>query len=80
MTLAKQMRIEFVHIAQLLTANITFPRITLAVTALVQKVERLIGKFDAAEQTLKHTSTCRTAQRHFRIGPRRCDGAVGCDR
>lgn len=43
------MRIEIVNIIELFPANITFPWITFAVTALVQKVQRLIGEFDAAK-------------------------------
>lgn len=49
MTFAQQMRIEIVNIIELLSANVTFPWITFAVTTFVQKVQRLIGKFDATK-------------------------------
>lgn len=47
MTLAQQMRIEFVDIRACFGTNVTFPWIRFAVAALVQEVERLIGKFNA---------------------------------
>lgn len=78
--LAQQMRIELVHIAQLLTANVALPRIALAVAALVQEVQRLIGELNAAEQTLQHATPCGAAQRHFGVRTRRCDRSVRCGR
>lgn len=47
-TLAQQMRVEFVHIRAGLGADVALPWIRFAMTALVQEVERLIGKLDAA--------------------------------
>lgn len=47
------MRVELVHVVHLLAADIALPRIALAVTALVQEVERLVGELDPAEQTLE---------------------------
>lgn len=52
-TFAKQVRIEFVHVVHLFAADIALPRVALAVTALVQEVEGLVGKLDAAEQALQ---------------------------
>jgi len=47
--LAEQVRVELVHVVQLLAADVAPPRIALAVAALVQEVERLVGELDAAE-------------------------------
>lgn len=51
MALAKQMRIELVHIVELLPADVALPGIALTVAALVQEVERLVGELDATEMT-----------------------------
>lgn len=47
------MRVELVKITTLLPANIALPRIALAVTALVKKVQRLIWKRDATVGALE---------------------------
>lgn len=57
------MRVELVKIAALLPANIALPWVTLAVAALVQKVQRLIRKRDAAVGALEAARA--------RIGPGR---------
>lgn len=57
------MRVELVKIAALLAANIALPWITLAVAALVQKVQRLIRKRNAAVGALEAARA--------RIGPGR---------
>lgn len=54
MALTQQMRIEFVHIVALFAADVALPRIALGMAALVQKVQCLIGEFDAAEKALQH--------------------------
>lgn len=75
MTLAQQMRVELVHIVHLFAANVALPRIALAVTALVQEVERLVRELDAAEQTLQVSLSIQSHQVVLR--PRRCDHPVG---
>lgn len=54
MALAEQMGIELVNVVQLLAADVALPRIALAVAALVQKVERLVGELDAAEMAREY--------------------------
>lgn len=78
------MRIEFVHIIQLLAANIALPRVTLAMTTFMQEIESLIWKFDTTKQALKHSFATMTAwysgQQKFGFRcTRRCDCTVwGC--
>lgn len=48
MTLAQQMRVEFVDIGACLGAYVALPWIRFTVAALVQEVERLIGELDSA--------------------------------
>lgn len=48
MTLTQQMRIELVHIRAGFRTDVALPRIGFAMTTLVEEVERLIGKFNAA--------------------------------
>jgi hypothetical protein len=76
MALAQQMRIEFVDILHLFAANVALPWIGFAVAALVQEVERLIRKFDAAKQTLQMSLLAAQYQLGF-VACRR-DDAVGC--
>jgi len=47
------MRVELVQITALLPANIALPRVTLAVTTFVEKVQRLIRKRNATVGALK---------------------------
>lgn len=47
------MRVELVQIAALLPANIALPRVTLAVTTFMEKVQRLIRKRDATMSALE---------------------------
>lgn len=47
------MRVELVHVVHLLPADIALPRIALAVTSLVQEVQRLVGELNTAEQALQ---------------------------
>lgn len=53
MTFAQQVRVELVDVVHLFAANVALPRIALAVTALVQEVESLVGELDATEQALQ---------------------------
>lgn len=75
MTLAQQMRVEFVHVVHLFAADIALPRIALAVTTLVQEVERLVRELDAAEETLQVSLSIQCHQ--VALWPRRCDHSVG---
>lgn len=56
------MGIEFVDIVQLFTAYIALPWIALTMATLMQKIECLIGKFDATKQTLQHPFATMTAR------------------
>lgn len=47
--LAEQVRVELVDVVHLLAADVAPPRIALAVAALVQEVQRLVGELDPAE-------------------------------
>lgn len=47
------MRVELVDVAALLAADIALPRVGVGVTALVQEIERLIRKCDAAVSALQ---------------------------
>lgn len=53
MALAEQMGVELVDVAHLFTADIALPWVALAVAALVEEVQRLVGELDAAEETLQ---------------------------
>jgi hypothetical protein len=48
MTLTQQMRIELVDIRTGFRADVALPRVRFTVTALVEEVERLVGKLNAA--------------------------------
>lgn len=48
MAFAQQMRIELINIRACFGADVTLPRVRLAVAAFVQKVECLVGELDAA--------------------------------
>lgn len=77
MTFAQQMRVEFVHIVALFSADVALPRIAVTVAALVQEIERLIGKINATIQT--EEALLVTQRRHrLRLRPSRGDGAVRC--
>lgn len=52
MALAEQMRVELVHVAALLPADVALPRIGVRMATLVQEIERLIRESDPAEDTL----------------------------
>lgn len=79
MAFAQQMRVEFVHIVALFTANVALPRIAVTVTALVQEVERLVGKVDATIQTQQALFVAQRRHR-LRLRPGRCDRAIRCGR
>lgn len=66
------MWIKFIYIWTYITANIAFPWIIFAMTTFVQKVQCLIGKFNAAVQALKipFFGTGRQ-QHHVVVGARR---------
>lgn len=49
MALAQQVRVELVHVVELLATDVAPPRIAVAVAALVQEVQRLVGELDAAK-------------------------------
>lgn len=51
MAFAQQMRVEFVDIRAGLGADVALPWIRFTVTSLVEEVERLIWKLDAAIRT-----------------------------
>lgn len=72
MALAEEMRIKLVNVVKLFAANVAFPWITFAVTALMQEVQCLVGELDAAEQTLQHPFA------HLSIRARRCYCTVRC--
>lgn len=54
MALAEQVRVELIDIVQLLATDVALPRIALAVAALVQKVECLVGELNATEVACKY--------------------------
>lgn len=54
MALAEQMRVELIDIVQLLATDVALPGIALAVAALVQEVECLVGELDATEVACKY--------------------------
>lgn len=74
-TLAQQVRIELVHVVQLLAAYVALPRVALAVTALVQEVQGLVGELDAAEEALQVSFSVQRDQVALRPG--RCDDSRG---
>lgn len=80
MAFAQQMRIEFVHIIALFSAYIAFPWVAFGMAAFMEEVQCLIGKLDAAEQTLEHTFVAMMADigvhQYVCIGAGRCDGAI----
>lgn len=51
MTLAQQVGVELVHIAALLTANVAFPWVRIAVTALMQEVQGGVRECYRAKRT-----------------------------
>lgn len=75
MALAEQVRVELVDVVHLFAADIALPRIALAVTALVQEVQCLVGELDAAEQALQVPLAVQRNQVALR--PRRRDDPVG---
>lgn len=81
MTLAQQMRIELVDIRTGFRADVTLPRIRFAVTALVEEVERLIRKLNAAVSA-HQISLLRTRSEDdcVVVGAGRCNRAVGGSR
>lgn len=77
MALAEQMGVELVDVAHLLAADVALPRVALAVAALVEEVQRLVGELDAAEQALQVPLGLRSpGQQHVGFRPRRRDGPV----
>lgn len=50
MTFAEQVRVELVHVAALLAADVALPGVGVAVAALVQEVEGGVGERDGAER------------------------------
>lgn len=77
MAFAEQMGVELVHVAHLFAADVALPRVALAVAALVQEVQRLVGELDAAEQTLQvPLGLGPTGQQQVRFRPGRRDGTV----
>lgn len=68
--LAQQMRVELVHVVHLFAADVALPRVALAVAALVQEVEGLVRKLDAAEQALQISFAVQRNQVVLRSGRR----------
>lgn len=66
MTLAEQVRVEVVHVAALLAADVALPGVGVAVAALVQEVQRGVGERNGAECTYERGGQQR------RVAVRRC--------
>lgn len=73
MRFAQQMGIKVVHVVAELSADVATPRVHFRVAALVQEVERLVGKDDAAVNALVQggerdsaTTVQRVRRRRFR--------------
>lgn len=77
MALAEQMRVELIDIVELLATDVALPGIALAVAALVQEVECLVGELDATEVACKYLFAI---QQQITLLPSRCDCSIanGC--
>lgn len=73
MALAEQVRVELIDIVQLLATDVALPRIALAVAALVQEVECLVGELDATEVACKNLFAI---QQQITLLPCRCDRSI----